>query len=123
VTRELHPLLRLDLELVQERGRRQRELRARRAKALQRPEARAEWEQADQLSPDLFLADAEEWIDGLVDVAKLNDVDPHDAAALCALRDRLLQAAEPERADAYAGLLALTDEVIELAVSRLRQDG
>jgi hypothetical protein len=116
---ELHPLVRLHLERLEKAGAKERALRERRRRALERPEARAEWELADQLSPDLKLATVEEWADALVDVAPPQRRRRHRRG--CALRDSLLEAATPERANAFAGLLKLSDDVIVRAGEALHE--
>ena len=55
----LHPLIRLDLELMQERTARQRALRERRRQALERPEARAELLLAEA-AQDVYFAAVDE---------------------------------------------------------------
>lgn len=117
---EPHPALRWALDTLEARGLRQRMLRERRRLALERPEAREEWELAAALEPDVPRATPAEWAGAIADVARLNDVDPTDAAALIALRDELLAPATPERAQEFAGLRAVTDDVIRRACAALR---
>ena len=54
-----HPLLVVDLELLQERAARQRERRERRRHALERPAARAEW-LLSQVELDAYFAVVDE---------------------------------------------------------------
>jgi hypothetical protein len=116
--------LRWVLETVEARGRRQRALRERRARALERPEARAEFDRAMSVVERGRAADRVDWALAIAEVAMLGyqDGDPLPSAGdLQGLRDWLLERVDLDQLDDRLHLLEVNDERLRLVAEAIEQ--
>ena len=117
--------VRLERERTGELHRRQRERHERRRRALERPEARAEWDRlaAEELMRDVLRqAPREEWVRFLREVA----VQAHEAGEplpdfldLAVLRKCFLARVALDEAEGYVGLLDVDDELLQTIAEEL----
>jgi hypothetical protein len=118
-------LSRLERERVEARRQERERLAERRRRALERPEARAEW---DRLAREEAERDARatgtpaEWLTLLATIA-IRDRDPDDPIPeredLEAVRDWYLERIEPDDLAAYRGLLTLPDTALAVLADTL----